>query len=251
MSKRLGKRPSGFEQQKKARGGKKVYEINRGSIFRYVSKNDDGEGDCSQNSSHGDTTVTSTSKSSSRDTSMLSTEKENIETVEREMADEYGETRVEFNLESVEFELRGENESRDKCVTMEMEDVSGGHDECGSSHNSESNVGSDNLQMFRDTHFWEIPVSDQHRIETDKIGSNNFQNKEGRFNAVARENTKKVEIRHLSTDWFYKVTPDGEKMLRSWLTYSKEGEMIYCFCCCLFANSVTGTSSKFITGFQQ
>ena len=63
-----------------------------GSIFRYVSKNDDGEGDCSQNSSHNDITVTSTSEGSSQDTSMLSTEKENIETVEREMADEYGET---------------------------------------------------------------------------------------------------------------------------------------------------------------
>ena len=64
--------------------------------------------------------------------------------------------RVEFNLESAEFESRGENESRYKCVTIEMEDVSGGHDECGFSHNSESNVGSDNLQMFRDIHFWEI-----------------------------------------------------------------------------------------------
>ena len=73
--------------------------------------------------------------------------------------------REEFDLESAEFESRGENESRNKCVTMEMEDVSGEHDECGSSHNSVSNVGSDNLQMFRDIHFWEIPVSDQDRIE--------------------------------------------------------------------------------------
>ena len=27
--------------------------------------------------------------------------------------------------------------------------------------------------------------------------------------------------------------------------------MLYCLCCRLFTNSVTGTSSKFITGFQQ
>ena len=139
------------------------------------------EGDGRQNSSHDDTTVTLISERSSQDSSMPSTEKKNIETVEREMPDEYGETRVEFNLESAEFELRGENKSRDKCVTMEMEDVSRGHDECGSSHNSESNVGSDNLQMFRDIHFWEIPVSDQDRIEIVKRGSNNFQNKEGPF----------------------------------------------------------------------
>ena len=66
------------------------------------------------------------------------------------MADACGETRVEFNLECVEFESKGENESRDKCITMEMEDVSRGHDECGFSHNSESNVGN-NLQMFQDT----------------------------------------------------------------------------------------------------
>ena len=55
-----------------------------GLIFRYVSKNDDGEGDGSQNTSHDNTTVTPTSESSSQDTSMLSTVKENIETVERE-----------------------------------------------------------------------------------------------------------------------------------------------------------------------
>ena len=74
------------------------------------------------------------------------------------MADEYGETRGEINLERVEFEWRGKNKSRDKCVTMEMEDVSGGHGECGPSHNSESNVGSDNLQMFRNIHFYIIYI---------------------------------------------------------------------------------------------
>ena len=66
-----------------------------GSIFQYVSKNDHGEGDGSQNSSHDDTTMMSISESSSQDTS---TKKENIEMVEREMEDEYGETKVEFNL---------------------------------------------------------------------------------------------------------------------------------------------------------
>ena len=30
MSKRLGKRPSGFEQRKKLEAGKNAYEINRG-----------------------------------------------------------------------------------------------------------------------------------------------------------------------------------------------------------------------------
>ena len=73
----------------------------------------------------------------------------------------------------MEFASRGENESRDKWVTMEMEDVSRGHDECG------SNVGIDNLQMFRDIYFWEIPVSDQDQIKIVKRGSNNLQNKEG------------------------------------------------------------------------
>ena len=191
-----------LSKEKSKRREKGFMKSMEGSISRYVSKNDDGEADGSQNSSHDDTTATSTSESSSQDTSMLSTDKENIETFEREMADEYGETRGGFNLESAEFESKGENESRDKCVPMEMEDVSGGHDECGSIHNSESNVGSDNLQMFRDVHFWEIPVSDQDRIEIVKRGSNNFQNKEGPFKAAAWGNNKKVEIRHPSTDWF-------------------------------------------------
>ena len=54
---------------------------------------------------------------------------------------------------------------------MEMEDVSGGGGGGGGTMNVDPVitvtpiVGSDNLHMFRDIHFWEIPVSDQDRIE--------------------------------------------------------------------------------------
>lgn len=44
--------------------------------------------------------------------------------------------------------------------------------------------------------------------------------------------------------------PNGEKILRSWMVYSVVSEKLYCFCCPLFAVSVTSTTSKFVTGFQ-
>uniref|UniRef100_UPI003590127A zinc finger MYM-type protein 1-like n=1 Tax=Myxine glutinosa TaxID=7769 RepID=UPI003590127A len=76
--------------------------------------------------------------------------------------------------------------------------------------------------------------------------------KDGPFSVAAREDAKaKGDVRQLSKEWFYKVIPNGEKILRSWMVYSLVSENLCCFCCRLFAVSATDTTSKFVTGFQK
>ncbi|XP_073491308.1 uncharacterized protein [Aquarana catesbeiana] len=108
--------------------------------------------------------------------------------------------------------------------------------------------------MLSDVSFWEISVQDHVRVEIIKQGSASFKNKEGPFSVAKRQDAKaatKGYVRQLSKEWFYKVMPNGEKILRSWMVYSPVSENLYCFCCRLFAVCTLDTTSKFVTGFQK
>ncbi|CAN7983404.1 unnamed protein product, partial [Ixodes hexagonus] len=105
--------------------------------------------------------------------------------------------------------------------------------------------------MLHDVSFWQIPLTDNLRIEIAKTGSAPFQNKDGPFGSVSRKGMRaKGGLRQLSKDWFFEVMPNGQKILRSWMVYSPVSGKLYCFCCRLFASHATETTSKFITGFQ-
>lgn len=109
-----------------------------------------------------------------------------------------------------------------------------------------------NLKIFSDVSFWELPLQNHLRIEIIKKGSSTIQNKNGPFNLVQRNVTQMKGLdRQLSPEWFYKQMKNGEKILRSWMVYSPNSGSLYCFCCRLFATSITKLTSKFVTGFQK
>lgn len=110
----------------------------------------------------------------------------------------------------------------------------------------------DKLSVYSDVAAWPVPVPDDLRVDLIKRGSEPFQNRDGPFSAVERRGEKsKGKSRQLTTAWFYRALPKGEKILRMWMVYSPSKESLFCFCCRLFAldQNVTVTSS-FVTGFQ-
>ncbi|GLV33620.1 hypothetical protein CBL_21236, partial [Carabus blaptoides fortunei] len=112
-------------------------------------------------------------------------------------------------------------------------------------------VKEENWNILDDVSWWNIPVPDHLRVIIIKKGSASFQNKDGPFRTATRQDSKaKGDVRQLSKEWFYKVMPNGEKVLRSWMVYSLVSDKLYCFCCRLFAVNATDTTSKFVTGFQ-
>ncbi|XP_063302374.1 zinc finger MYM-type protein 1-like [Pelobates fuscus] len=108
------------------------------------------------------------------------------------------------------------------------------------------------LSVYSDVAAWPVPVPDVLRVDLIKRGSEPFQNRDGPFSPVERQGEKsKGKSRQLTTAWFYKALPNGEKILRTWMVYSPSKQSLFCFCCRLFAvdDKVTGASS-FVTGFQ-
>lgn len=117
---------------------------------------------------------------------------------------------------------------------------------------SESNETNKDIDTLQDVFFWKIPVTSHFRVAIMLKGSASFQNKDGPFAVVTRENKKsKGGVRQLSKEWFYKEMPNGEKILRSWMVYSTISNKLYCFCCRLFAVATTKGISAFVTGFQK
>ena len=74
----------------------------------------------------------------------------------------------------------------------------------------------------------------------------------GPFATTVRASDKaKGCTRSLTTDWFYRYLDNGEKVLRSWMIYSRAHECLYCFCCRLFAKDCEQGASSFVnTGFR-
>lgn len=117
---------------------------------------------------------------------------------------------------------------------------------------STDGVNIDTLLLDSDVGNWPIPVTDGLRIDIVKRGSEYFQNREGPFESVQRTGTNLKGLnRQLTTNWFYKHLPNGEKVLRKWMVYSPSKKSLFCFCCKLFnTDEKTADTSKFITGFQ-
>lgn len=54
----------------------------------------------------------------------------------------------------------------------------------------------------------------------------------------------------MTTAWFYKTLPNGEKVLRSSMVYSLSKKSLLCFCCRLLLMRKKTWTSSFVTGFK-
>ncbi|CAH2315499.1 zinc finger MYM-type 1-like [Pelobates cultripes] len=92
------------------------------------------------------------------------------------------------------------------------------------------------LSVYSDVSVWPVPVPDVLRVDLIKRGSEPFQNRDGPFSPVERQGEKsKGKSRQLTTAWFYKALPNGEKILRTWMLYLPSKQSLFCFFCRLFA----------------
>ncbi|CAK8685105.1 unnamed protein product [Clavelina lepadiformis] len=64
------------------------------------------------------------------------------------------------------------------------------------------------------------------RVELVKAGPEKYQNKDGPFASSSGINKvgdcTKLELRSVSKEWFYKLLENGDRILRSWLLFSKK-----------------------------
>uniref|UniRef100_A0A1B6DAI5 TTF-type domain-containing protein n=1 Tax=Clastoptera arizonana TaxID=38151 RepID=A0A1B6DAI5_9HEMI len=156
---------------------------------------------------------------------------------------------------SAQEEVNDPKASRDTLPLHENGDFCAGPDkgvlqEEGSEEESEE-IGQ--WPLLVDVGNWQLPLSDAQRIAFVKRGSEFFQHKDGPFDTSFRSGGNiKGETRNLSSAWFYKHLPSGDKVLRKWMVYSPSKKSLFCFCCCLFYNSesIGNDTSKFISGFQ-
>lgn len=219
------KRLSGYQQRKAKEARNKSLKKLARSMLQFFKRPDDDQGSSKDIVSQCQSPI---ENANSSDASMYSAEEQVVDVAEFE-----AEQGVE--VENCEAEESAERDSSLDTV------------------NDMSDLREKDLQILHDVSFWEIPVADHFRVEIIKRGSAYFQNKDGPFSAVARQDSdtkSKGDVHQLSKQWFCKMMPNGEKILRSWMVYSVVSEKLYCFCCRLFAVSVTSTSSKFVTGFQ-
>ncbi|XP_040275768.1 zinc finger MYM-type protein 1-like [Bufo bufo] len=231
------KRPSGFQQGRTKEAKIQAIKTLAGSMLKYVKRPDDGQG------SSKDTPPIDQADSFDAFARKLSAEEQEVEMAESE--EERGGKIEEFEaeeqgMEMTEYEAEESAESDSSHSPYTMKDMTA--------------VTEKDLQILSDVSFWEIPVPDHFRVEIVKRGSASFQNQDGPFSVTKRPDEKaasKGEVRQLSKVWFYKVMPNGEKILRTWMVYSPVSGNLYCFCCRLFTSCTTDTTSKFVTGFQK
>lgn len=110
--------------------------------------------------------------------------------------------------------------------------------------------------IYCDVGLWPDIISDALRIEIVKRGSAKVQYNEGPFEVTERSQTKmdKGVNRSLTKEWFYRQMENGERILRSWMTYSPVHKCLYCFCWSLFherGSTSQDTLSSFVKkGFR-
>ncbi|XP_040197560.1 zinc finger MYM-type protein 1-like [Rana temporaria] len=223
------KRPSGHQQRKAKEAKIKSIKTLAGSMLQYVKRPEDGQGSSKDPACQ---SPLHEADSSDAFASMHSAEEQEVEMTESDAEVQ------EMEMAESEAEESSESDSSHSHYTgKEM-----------------STIQEKDFQMLSDVSFWEMPVQDHVRVEIIKQGSASFQNKEGPFSVAKRQDAKattKGHVRQLSKEWFYKVMPNGEKILRSWMVYSPVIENLYCFCCRLFAICTLDTTSKFVSGFQK
>ena len=90
---------------------------------------------------------------------------------------------------------------------------------------------------IKDVGLWPRKISSDTRIFLVRQGASVVQNLDSDFGEVIRTGVStKGKTRKLTREWFFKVLPNGERMLRSWMAYSPSKEALYCFCCRLFSD---------------
>lgn len=209
------KRPSGAQQRKARRTKLKAIQEQAGAMLQYVGRG--------LNTVHTE-----------------GTSKESVPAPG--LADDSSDGVMQYVAEEHELQITEGSEAVGEAAEI---------DSTGDSDNTGGDAQERGSETLRDVSYWQIPLTDSCRIEITKKGSASFQNKDGPFSAASRPGLKtKGEFRRLSSDWFYKVMPNGHRILRSWMVYSPVSEQLYCFCCRLFAIHATDTSSRFVTGFQ-
>lgn len=84
---------------------------------------------------------------------------------------------------------------------------------------------------------WSVPLPDHNQLEIIKQGSETFQHKDGSFISIVRqgEHVNGPQC-NLITSWFYLAVGDGKINLSKWMIYSTSTNMLYCFCCQLYAS---------------
>lgn len=108
---------------------------------------------------------------------------------------------------------------------MKASDEAGEVTECSFTLETAStadDVANDVSQVLHYVSFWHMPLQGSHRIEITKMGSTSFPDKDGLSTATSRQAVRaEGELYQFSADWFYAVMPDGQKILQSWMVYSR------------------------------
>ena len=82
-------------------------------------------------------------------------------------------------------------------------------------------------EVFTDAGLWPMPMTDAARIEIVNRWSAVIQNKSGPFaTTVTASDNAKGCTRSLTTDWFYRRLDNGERVIRSWMIYSRAHECL-------------------------
>lgn len=217
------KRPSGYQQRRaKIKKNESLSKL-RGSILQYVKRPDEAQG-------------------SSKDTVLQPLiDEANLSAASMHLAEE--------DVEIEENKAEEQEKEMDEFVAEEWTDSDSNHD---TENVMMKELKEKNLNILNDASYWNVPIPDHSRLLIIKRGSASLQNKDGPFKIVTRQDKKaKEDVRQLSKEWFYKVMPNGEKVLRTWMVYSPVSEKLYCFCCRLFSANATDATSKFVIGFQK
>ncbi|CAH2276151.1 Hypothetical predicted protein [Pelobates cultripes] len=218
-------RPSGSQQRKIKKAKEKSAEAMSGSILKYVAPS----------------TSTAVGESA-EDIQSVESRGEMPEVSSQEAS--YGKAQ---ELEEIILSSSGESDVDEGDASRSLHQQDSDDDD-----DDEEEEETVRLSVYSDVAAWPVPVPDVLRVDLIKRGSEPFQNRDGPFSPDERQGEKsKGKSRQLTTAWFYKALPNGEKILRMWMVYSPSKQSLFCFCCRLFAvdDKVTGTSS-FVTGFQ-
>ena len=157
-------------------------------------------------------------------------------TIPENDSNENPENNVEFHKDSEEISLSAitQETGSTQSITNEINYAEPVGDE--SENNDEVVAVVNNLP--NDVASWPEIIDHQLRVELVKAGPEKYQNKEGPFASNHRTieigDRSKLKRRSVSTEWFYKILKNGDRILRRWLLYSKKESGLYCFGCKLF-----------------
>ena len=160
------KRPSGCQQRKAKKKRCDSLKSLPGSMLRYVKKLDDGQG------SSKDVPQSTIDTDSSDASSMHSIEEQVVQKID-EIDDEIQKIYV-YDLEVAENDDNVDSNQDTANVML-------------------SQVNEKNWNILSDASFWNVPVPDNFRIEIIKRWSPSFQNKDGPFCVVTRQDEKLKE----------------------------------------------------------